>query len=77
MLINSTTSTHLLPPIESTLRAVDLSQCNLSPAQKQRLLDLLHDYGDLFAIDGGPLRRTSLVKHAIHTEGQPIRQPNC
>ena len=55
MLINSTISTHLLPPIESTLCAVDLSQCNLPPAQKQKLLDLLHDYGDLFTIDGGPL----------------------
>ena len=76
MLINSTTSTHLPLPIESTLCVVDLSQCNLSPAQKQKLLDLLHDYGDLFAIDGGPLGRTSLVKHAIHTEGPPIRQPN-
>ena len=59
----------------SALTDVDLSQSELSPTQQQDLLALLHDYDDLFATEGGPLGRTSVVSHTIHTEGAPIRQP--
>ena len=58
-----------------TLSDVDLSESALSPNQQQELLALLCDYSDLFATNNGPLGRTSVVQHAIHTEGHPIRQP--
>ena len=60
-----------------TLSDVDLSESALSPNQQQELLVLLCDYSDLFATNNGPLGRTSVVQHAIHTEGHPIRQPVC
>jgi len=56
------------------LSDIDLSDSELSSDQQQQLLALLYDYSDLFATDNGSLGRTSVVKHAIHTEGQPIRQ---
>ena len=59
----------------SALTDIDLSTCELSPTQQQQLLALLQDYEDLFATVGGPLGRTSVVRHAIYTEGPPIRQP--
>ena len=58
-----------------TLSDMDLSESTLSPNQQQELFALLYDYSDLFATNDGPLGRTSVVKHAIHTNGHPIRQP--
>ena len=58
-----------------TLSDIDLSESALSPEQQQELLALLCDYSDLFATNNGALGRTSVVKHTIHTEGHPIRQP--
>ena len=63
------------PASTSALPDVNLSQCELSPTQQQELLALLCDYKDLFATEGGPLGLISVVRHAIHTEGSPIRQP--
>ena len=36
---------------------------------------MLKQYADLFATEDDPLGRTSVVRHTIHTEGPPIRQP--
>ena len=74
LLIDTPHSSHPPAPT-STLPDVNLSQCELSPTQQQELLALLCDYKDLFATEGGPLGRTLVVRHAIHTEGSPICQP--
>ena len=55
------------------LSDINLSDSELSYNQQQELLALLYNYSDLFASDNGPLGHTSVVKHTIHTEGQPIR----
>ena len=54
---------------------IDLAGSVLSPDQKRELLKLLSEYRDLFATDNRSLGRTSVVKHTIHTDGHPIRQP--
>jgi len=36
---------------------------------------LLSEFSDVFSTPEGPLGRTNVVKHSIHTEGRPIRQP--
>jgi len=54
---------------------IDLSQTDLEERQKCELLHVLKEYSDIFATRNGPLGRTSLVKHAVSTEGSPIRQP--
>ena len=59
----------------TTLSDIDLTGSALSPDQQQELFTLLCDYTDLFATNNGSLGRTSVVKHTIHTEGHPIRQP--
>ena len=59
----------------TTLSDIDLTGSVLSPDQQQELFTLLCDYTDLFATNNGSLGRTSVVKHTIHTEGHPIRQP--
>ena len=59
----------------STLSDIDLSKSALSPEQQQELLALLCDYRDLFVTNNGALELTSVVKHTIHTEVYPIRQP--
>ena len=59
----------------ATAANIDLAGSVLSPDQKQGLLKLLSEYSDLFATDNGSLGRTSVVKHTIHTDGHPIRQP--
>lgn len=74
LLIDTPDSSHSPAPT-SILPDVDLSQCELSPTQQQELLALLRDYEDLFATEGGPLGRISVVQHGIHTEGPPIHQP--
>lgn len=47
---------------------------NLSSEQQMDLRGLLHEYADIFAADG-PVTKTHLTEHAIHTEGPPIRLP--
>ena len=59
----------------TTLSDIDLTGSVLSPDQQQELFTLLYDYTDLFATNNGSLGCTSVVKHTIHTEGHPIRQP--
>lgn len=54
---------------------IDLTESTISPTQKGKLLALLQQYNGLFATQDELLRRTSVVKHAIHTEGPPICQP--
>ena len=56
---------------------VDLDSITLSYTQKMQLLNLLADFSDLFSSSGGPMGRTGVVKHSIHTTGTPIRQPQC
>ena len=60
---------------QATAADIDLAGSVLSPDKKQGLLKLLSEYSDLFATDNGSLGRTSVVKHTIHTDGHPIRQP--
>ena len=43
-------------------------------SEKTELLGLLTKFSDLFAPRGGPVGQTAMVKHAILTEGPPIRQ---
>ena len=59
----------------TTLSDIDLTGSVLSPDQQQELFTLLYDYTDLFATNNGSLGCTSVVKHTIHIEGYPIRQP--
>ena len=63
--------TSTIPPMLD----IDFTHSALSPSQQQDLLTLLHDYNDLFASDADPTGRTAVVRHAINTEGPPIRQP--
>ena len=53
---------------------IDFTHGTLSLSQQQDLLNLLHDYQDLFASNADSLGRTAMVRHAINTEGPPIRQ---
>eukprot|EP00731_Ephydatia_muelleri_P012792 Em0007g102a len=53
---------------------VDLSSSSITP-QEKKLEKLLYDFRGLFVSEGGPLGRTSVVKHAIKTTGPPIREP--
>eukprot|EP00731_Ephydatia_muelleri_P000511 Em0001g511a len=54
---------------------VDLSLSSITPQEKKKLEKLLYDFRGLFVSEGGPLGRTSVVKHAIKTTGPPIREP--
>ena len=54
---------------------VDLCESPLNAKQKEELMQLLTEFNDLFASEGAPLGKTSLVKHTIETQGSPIRQP--
>ena len=53
---------------------IDLSSFTLSSEEKKQLLSLLAKFADIFAIPGGSLGQTSVVKHTIQTEGPLIRQ---
>ena len=57
------------------LPKIDMTGSTMSPAQQQELLTLLKQYTDLFATEDDPLGRTAVVRHTIHTDGPPIRQP--
>ena len=47
----------------------------ISPADRQELVSLLHDYWDVFATSTKNLGSTNKVKHSINTqEANPIRQ---
>ena len=50
----------------------DLTQSDLSEAEKAQLAELITEFSDLFT---SPLGCTSVVQHEIVTEGRPIRQP--
>ena len=62
---------HATPPPNS----IDLSESSLSATQKEELLSLLGCFGHVFAQEGQPRGRTTVVKHHIETSGTPIRQP--
>ena len=48
----------------------------LGDGDSDQLHGLLEEYSDIFASEGKPLGRTSLVQHTIHTgERRPVRQP--
>lgn len=45
----------------------------LTPEEKHRFEDLIHEYQDIFSSENDPLGRTDLVKHEIRTTGEPIK----
>ena len=53
---------------------IDLDSCNLSRSPIQELKRFLVSFSDLFASPTGTLGRTSVVKHAIQTDGPPVKQ---
>ena len=53
---------------------INLDSTDLTESEKTELLGLLTKFSDLFAPRGGPVGQTAVVKHAILTEGPPIRQ---
>ena len=53
---------------------IDLDSSNLSSVQIQELKRSLVSFSDLFASPTGALGRTSVVKHAIQTDGPPVKQ---
>ena len=54
---------------------VDLDSAELTKDQKGQMRALLTEFSDVFSVVGGPLGRTNVVKHAIHTAGMPVKQP--
>ena len=64
--------------LQQIVEAVGLKDSKLSPPEQQKLIDVIHQYQDLFALDSSELGTTDLVTHSIHTgDHQPIRQPIC
>ena len=55
--------------------SVDLTGTDLTQSQKQKLENLIWEFRSLFVTEGGPTGRTSNVKHAIITNGLPVREP--
>ena len=55
--------------------AIHLSQSDITLEEKRELEKFLYDFRSLFAVENGPLGRTSAVKHSIKTRGPPIRGP--
>lgn len=51
-----------------------VSYSELTDQEKGQIHKLLTEFSDVFASAGGPLGRTDIVKHAIHSTGMPIRQ---
>eukprot|EP00731_Ephydatia_muelleri_P028340 Em0019g1213a len=63
-------------PAQSNERpSVDLTGTDLTQSQKQKLENLIWEFRSLFVTEGGPTGRTSKVKHAIITNGLPVREP--
>jgi len=54
---------------------INLESADLTEKQKSQMHQLLTEFSDVFSVQGGPLGRTDVVKHAIATEGRPVRQP--
>ena len=52
---------------------INLDSTDLTESKKTELLGLLTKFSDLFALRGGPVGQTTMVKCAILTEGPPIR----
>ena len=59
---------------ERSSSEINLDSTDLTESEKTELLGLLTKFSDLFAPRGGPVGQTAMVKHAILTEGPPIRQ---
>eukprot|EP00731_Ephydatia_muelleri_P003232 Em0001g3232a len=55
--------------------SVDLTGTDLTQSQKKKLENLVWEFRSLFVTEGGPTGRTSKVKHAIITNGLPVREP--
>ena len=47
----------------------------LEDRQRRQLKELLDKYKRIFSETTGKLGRAGIIKHEIHTRGQPIRQP--
>ena len=56
---------------------IDFTQSTISQSQQQDLLNLLHNYQDLFASITNFLVCTAMVRHGINTEGPPLHQSVC
>ena len=54
----------------------DLSQSDLTQAQKENMYSFLHQYKDIFSSDLSQIRKTSLYKHKIETVqgAKPVRK---
>ena len=67
-------------PQESSLLSqrpdINLESTDLTHDEKAQLQTLLSEFSDVFATPEGLLGRTNVVKHSIHVEGRPIRQPS-
>lgn len=70
--VSSTQEVESHEPSDSPELKVDLDSTTLSSTEKMQLLNLLADFSDLFSSSGGPMGRTGVVKHSIHTMGPPI-----
>ena len=68
-----------IPPNTDEHVPVDLTDADLTEAQKAELQNLVNKYRDIFALNPNELGRTSLVEHHIDTGNHsPIRQrPYC
>ena len=62
-------------PQQSAPLNFDLEESHLNEKQQKELKSLLCSFKDIFSGTGDPLGRTNVVKHAIKTQGPPIRQP--
>ena len=62
-------------PQQSALLNFDLEESHLNEKQQKEPKFLLCSFKDIFSGMGDPLGRTNVVKHAIKTQGPPIRQP--
>ena len=62
-------------PQQSAPLNFDLEESELNEKQQEELRSLLWRFKDNFSGKGDPLGRTNAVKHAIKTQGPPIRQP--
>ena len=55
---------------------VNLESADLTEDQRDQLQNLLSEFSDVFSTPEGSLGRTNVVKHFIHIEGRPTRQPS-
>ena len=62
------------PDVKIDWAGVKMETASLSKEEQSQLKTLLGKYAQLFSSADRPIGRTSVVKHDIITEGQPIRQ---